>query len=136
MNHDLMMTIAMFLAGIFSTMNIWENSWSDIRLSLNDMYMIGLMIGWMFFFMGILMLQWKKALMGLLIAGLILAAIRTQFLVDQTQFLLQMIPHHSMGIFLSRKLEQKPNTIPELLNNIVHVQENEIEYMKKKLKEA
>lgn len=92
------------------------------------------MTGWMF--MGIMMLQWKKTLIGAVVTGFILVAIRTQFLVNQTQFLLQMIPHHSMGIFLSRRLEQKPNNVPILLNDIVHVQAKEIDYMKKKLKET
>jgi len=52
-NHNLVMFIIMILSGALSTMNMWVDKYDDIRFSLNDVYMIGLMTGWMFFFMGI-----------------------------------------------------------------------------------
>ena len=46
------MVVCMIAAGFASTMNNWVDSWSDISWSINDVYMIGLMSGWMIFFMG------------------------------------------------------------------------------------
>ena len=52
-NHYLVMFIIMIFSGLLSTMNIYADKLSDIRLSLNDLYMTLLMTGWMFAFMGI-----------------------------------------------------------------------------------
>ena len=43
----------MIIAGLLSTMNIWVDKYQDIRYSMNDVYMILLMAGWMLFFMGL-----------------------------------------------------------------------------------
>ena len=127
------MFFIMILSGLLSTMNVFANSPSDIRLSLNDLYMILLMTGWMFFFMGI----YYKDIIG--VFGLILVlvnlwCIRTQFMIDQKQYLLGMIPHHSMAIFMSKKLLEKKNSISSIsdfLRNIILTQNSEIQYMKK-----
>jgi hypothetical protein len=50
MKDIISMSIIMLFSGLLSTMNIWVNDISDIRLSLNDLYMIGLMTGWMLLF--------------------------------------------------------------------------------------
>ena len=52
--HNVMfMVICMFFAGYASTMNNWIDNIDDFRFSLNDFYMVGLMTGWMFLFMGL-----------------------------------------------------------------------------------
>ena len=46
-HHYYVMFFIMILAGLLSTMNMWADKIDDVRFSLNDFYMIGLMVGWM-----------------------------------------------------------------------------------------
>ena len=52
-NHYTIMFFIMILSGLLSTMNVWVDKLDDIRFSINDAYMILLMSGWMFLFMGL-----------------------------------------------------------------------------------
>lgn len=134
-HNPMFMVICMFFAGYASTMNNWINSWDDFRFSLNDFYMVGLMTGWMFFFMGLFTLQLSKGIFGLVLIVIFFALIRTQAFVTEIQFLKGMIPHHSMAIMMSKRLEKKPNTIQHLLDEIIKTQEKEIIIMKQYLNE-
>jgi hypothetical protein len=134
--HNVMfMVICMFFAGYASTMNNWIDNWDDFRFSLNDFYMVGLMTGWMLFFMGLFTLQVGKTIFGLLIVIIFFALIRTQAFVNEIQYLKGMIPHHSMAILMSKRLEKKPNSIQHLLDQIIQTQKQEIIIMKKYLHE-
>jgi len=129
--HNVMfMVICMFFAGYASTMNNWIDKWDDFRFSLNDFYMTGLMTGWMLFFMGLFTLNIHKAIGGLMVAVVFFALIRTQLFVTEVQFLRGMIPHHSMAVMMSKRLEKKPNSIQHLLDQIIQTQEKEIVIMK------
>jgi hypothetical protein len=125
----------MFFAGYASTMNNWIDKWDDFRFSLNDFYMVGLMTGWMLFFMGLFTLQFGKILLGLILITLFFILIRTQAFITEIQFLKGMIPHHSMAILMSKRLEKKSNTIQPLLDEIIKNQEKEIIIMKQYLNE-
>lgn len=127
------MFIISIIAGLLSTMNVWVSSTSDIRISLNDLYMAMLMTGWMFLFMGVLEKNSFITLFGIILTAGSFYAIRTQLFIDQKQYLLGMIPHHSMAILMSKELQKKENNIPKLLNDIITNQENEIKFMKEKL---
>jgi thiol:disulfide interchange protein len=111
-------------------MNMWVDNWDDVRFSLNDFYMVGLMTGWMFFFMGLLTLRVGRALFGLILAVLFFVLIRTQAFVTEIQYLRGMIPHHSMAILMSKKVEKEPNSISHLLDQIIQTQQKEIIIMK------
>jgi len=118
------------MSGLLSTMNIWVDKYQDIRLSINDIYMTFLMTGWMFLFMGIFYIDKPILLFGLTLVLLSVWCIRTQFLVNQTQYIMGMIPHHSMALHMSKKLmNEKPEIEPFLLN-LINTQEKEIEYLK------
>ena len=132
-NHYVQMFIISIIAGLLSTMNVWVSSTSDIRISLNDLYMAMLMTGWMFLFMGVLEKNNFITLFGIILTAGSFYAIRKQLFVDQKQYLLAMIPHHSMAILMSKELQKKENNIPKLLNDIITNQENEIKFMKEKL---
>lgn len=131
-NHGdtIIMLLATILSGFASTMNIWVDKWDDIRFSLNDVYMVGLMTGWMFFFMGLFSMQLGKCLIGFSIAIIFFILIRTQWFVTEIQYLQGMIPHHSMAIMMSKHLKKHNNNITQLLNNIIKSQEKEIIDMK------
>ena len=129
-NHYMIMFIIMILSGLLSTMNIWVDKVDDIRLSLNDAYMILLMCGWMFLFMGLFYQDKTIFIIGLLLVISNIWCIRTQFLVNESQYKLGMIPHHSMAIHISKKLLEKEHTITPFLQNIITTQANEIIFLK------
>ena len=132
--HNVMfMVICMFFAGYASTMNNWIDKWDDFYFSLNDLYMVGLMTGWMLFFMGFFTLQMGKTVIGLLIVSIFFVLIRTQAFVSETEYLKGMIPHHSMAVLMSKRLEKKPNSIQHILDNIIQTQEKEIVIFKQYL---
>ena len=126
----------MILSGLLSTMNIWVDKLDDIRFSLNDGYMILLMSGWMFLFMGLIYQEPKVFFIGLAMVIINIWCIRSQFLVSETQYKLGMIPHHSMAVHMSKKLLERENDInnindiSSLAKSIITNQENEIVFMK------
>jgi membrane protein insertase Oxa1/YidC/SpoIIIJ len=129
--HDYpLMFIIMFVSGILSTMNVWVDKYQDVRLSVNDVYMTLLMTGWMFFFMGIFYMDKPIILFGLTLLLLMFWCIRTQFLVNQSQYIMGMIPHHSMALHMSKKLLNNKPVIEPFLITLIHTQEKEIEYLK------
>lgn len=130
-NHYVIMFIIMFFSGLLSTMNVWVDKYDDIRLSINDIYMTLLMTGWMFLFMGLYYRDYPIIIIGFLLVIFNLWCIRTQFLIDEKQYILGMIPHHSMAILMSKKLTQNKTNIDEFAKNIIITQEKEIEFMKK-----
>ena len=136
-NHYIVMFFIMLLSGLLSTMNIWADKLDDIRFSINDGYMILLMTGWMFLFMGLFYKELNIFMIGLLLVIVNIWCIRNQFLVSENQYKLGMIPHHSMAIHMSKRLLEKGNNnhndnIPvAFLENIINTQEKEILFMKK-----
>ena len=131
MNHYVVMFFIMIIAGLLSTMNVWVDKLDDIRFSLNDAYMILLMTGWMFLFMGLFYQEIKPTLFGLFLVIINIWCIRNQFLITEKQYKLGMIPHHSMAVHMSKKLLEKENNIIQFIQNIITTQENEISIMKK-----
>ena len=128
------MIICMVLAGYASTMNMWIDNIDDFQFSLNDFYMVGLMTGWMLFFMGLFTLKIRQFIFGLILVTLFFTCIRKQIFVNEIQFLKGMIPHHSMAIMMSKRVSKKPNSIQHLLDQIIQTQQKEIILMKSYLK--
>lgn len=129
-NHYVVMFFIMIISGALSTMNVWVDKYSDIRFGLNDVYMILLMTGWMFLFMGAYYRELNIFTLGTTIVIIILWCIRTQFMISEEQYRLGMIPHHSMAILMSKKLLQKQNNIQKFLESLINTQEKEIKFMK------
>ncbi len=130
MNHYLLMFLIMVVSGALSTMSVWADKWDDVRYSINDLYMILLMSGWMILFMGLYYKDTTPAAIGALLAAAAIGAIRTQLFVTQEQYLAGMIPHHSMAVHMSRKLLEKGTQLTPFVQNIIEVQEREITAMK------
>lgn len=129
-NHYVVMFFIMILSGLLSTMNIWVDKVDDIRFSVNDAYMILLMTGWIFLFMGLLYREISVFFVGLSLVLVNIWCIRTQFLVSERQYKLGMIPHHSMAVHMSKKLLEKTNNISSFVQNIIETQEEEIRILK------
>jgi hypothetical protein len=122
----------MILSGLLSTMNIWADKYDDIRFSINDGYMILLMTGWMFLFMGIVYQEISILVIGITLVIINLWCIRNQFMVSESQYKLGMIPHHSMAIHMSKKILETNNNMQSFLTKLIKTQEDEILFMKKK----
>jgi hypothetical protein len=129
-HHYFLMACIMILSGLLSTMNVWADQIDDLRLSLNDLYMILLMTGWMLLFMGIMDQRGSIIWIGILLVGGMLWCIRTQFAISESQYIQGMIPHHSMAVHMSKQLLTKENTIPSFLHQLIRTQEDEISWMK------
>lgn len=132
------MILIMLLSGLFSSMYIWSDKLSDIRLSINDVYMIGLMTSWMILFMSILSKDIKIIILSLIAISILLVLIRKQSFVSLNQFYTGMIPHHSMALLMSKRLLEKDNkNITDndklFIKGIIDTQQKEIEWMKKRL---
>lgn len=96
--------------------------------------MIFQMTGLMLLFMGIYYSEMYVIIFGALLSTLSFIFIRNQYFIDETQYLLGMISHHSMALFMSKKLLEKKNDITDFSQNIINTQINEINFMKNKLK--
>lgn len=124
------MFLIMILSSLLTTMNLWVDKLSDIRFSLNDIYMALVMTGWMFLFIGILYRDFGIVIIGSLLVLVNIWCIRNQFFINETQYKLGMIPHHSMAIHMSKKLLDRENNMERFLKNLIQTQEDEIEFMK------
>ena len=134
-NHLRVMFVIMVLSGFLTTMNVWADSISDIRFSLNDLYMTLLMTGWMFIFMGLFYKQHKTFLIGILLAIVNFWCIRSQFMISQQQYILGMIPHHSMAVHMSKKVLENNDLnnnikLKSFVENIISNQSKEIVELK------
>jgi hypothetical protein len=115
-------------------MNVEVDRYEDIRFSLNDLYMVLLMTGWMFLFMGLFYQETNIFIFGLLLVILNIIFIRTQFMITEEQYKLGMIPHHSMAVAMSKRLLERNDisvSIRQFAENIVSNQEKEIAFMKR-----
>lgn len=134
MKHGyIVMFVIMIFSGLFSTMNVWADKWDDVRFSINDVYMTLLMTGWMFLFMGLYYSESVITWIGLVLVVSNIWCIRTQFLVTNEQYILGMIPHHSMAILMSKRLLERSPQMKEFVSNIITTQEKEIEFMKQRV---
>uniref|UniRef100_A0A6C0HGK4 DUF305 domain-containing protein n=1 Tax=viral metagenome TaxID=1070528 RepID=A0A6C0HGK4_9ZZZZ len=134
-NHLHVMFVIMVLSGFLTTMNVWADSINDIRFSLNDLYMTLLMTGWMFIFMGLFYKQHKTFLIGILLAIVNFWCIRSQFMISQQQYILGMIPHHSMAVHMSKKVLENNDLnnnikLKSFVENIISNQSKEIVELK------
>ena len=138
-NNNISMIIIMLLSGLFSSMYIWSYRFSDMRISINDLYMSILMTGWMFLLMGLYYKMYKYILPSLIVVIITIYLIRNQSFISPTQYIKGMIPHHSMAITMSQKLldnysvnleDKKYIELKKLLINIISTQEKEIKILR------
>ena len=129
MNH-IAILIACICSGIITGTNLYAEKWDDVRFSLNDLYRTGLLIGSMFFFTGVINVHVPCILMGLFLAIFSVALIRSQVLVNEIQYLRSIIPQLSATTMMSKQIEEKPNTISHLVDQIVQSRQKEIILLK------
>ena len=129
---SIVMFTIMIVSGLLSTMNVWVDKWEHIGFSINDIYMTFLMTGWSFLLMGLYYSKLDILCLGFFVVVINIWFIRTQFMVSNEQYILGMIPHHSMAIHMSKQLLQNKQPVSkEFVSNIIETQEKEIKYMKR-----
>ena len=129
--------IVMF-AIMYSRVNAFEN----VFISLNQVYMAGLMVSAMLLIMLIVMRSMYKnkklnyVLLGLgtALVAIFLTLVRTQAAVGNQQFLHSMIPHHAAAILVCQQSSITDPRIQELCTEIVQTQKEEIRIMKELMK--
>jgi hypothetical protein len=114
-------------------MSVWAYKVDDMRLSINDIYMIVLMTAWMTFLMSVL----DKNITYTFISGIVIIAtyyaIRKQLFININGFYTSMIPHHSMALLMSKRVLEKDGLSKgdiDFVKNIIKTQSAEIEWMK------
>jgi hypothetical protein len=112
-------------------------AWDHVRWSEERLYMALLMGG----AMAVIMLgfMWgmhhnTKINVGIVAGGLALMAValflsRTQFFVDDREYMKGMIPHHSIAILTSERADLDDLRVCELANQIIRSQRQEIAQM-------
>lgn len=131
MDYSLMIIFSI-LAGCLSTMNVWVYKLDDMRIHLNDVYMILLMTSWMIFFMSAYHKDIKYATISMFFIVMFIYFIRNQTFINKSQFMKGMIPHHSMALTMAHNIKENTNDekVIGLANNIITSQKKEIEFMK------
>ena len=135
---SLLIALCISYVVMFAIMYSRVNEWSNLFLSLNQVYMTGLMISAMLVIMVAVMWSMygnKKLNIVLLIIGAALVPIfftlvRTQTAVGNQQFLHAMIPHHAAAILVCQQASITDPRIEELCTEIVQTQKEEIRIMK------
>lgn len=134
----LLISLAVSYVVMFALMFSRVNEWSNLFLSLNQVYMAGLMISAMLLIMLItmsFMYKNKKFNVALLALGTALilmfwTLLRGQIGVGNQQFLHSMIPHHAAAILVCQQSSLTNPRIEELCTEIVQTQKEEIRIMK------
>ncbi len=133
-NDIILMFIIMIIASVLSGMNMFVNDISDTRIQLNDIYMGILMTGWMLLLLGFFHSLTNYIWIGIITIIVSSYLIRTQTFINEKEYIDSMIPHHSMAIFMSKKIKEKNvisnDEISKLVNNIIQTQQEEINLMK------
>jgi len=134
--NTMVMYLIMAVSGLLAVMGILADKWSDVGVTINDIYMIVIMNAWMLFFMAVL----NKNITTVIVTSIIIIstyyAARTQMFINREQYYKGMITHHSMAVLMSKKLLTKKGLNEEdkkFLQNLIKNQEAEIEWMKTKI---
>ena len=132
------MIIASIIIGYYLTMTIiLRNDKTDNRNKLYQSLLMGFWMGLIELLMvGLLMQIWMPSftvILVLLIIGIILftALIYWQIGINENQFMLSMIEHHSMAIAMAEQIKPKTQDpkLRKIVDNILESQQREIDQM-------
>lgn len=146
MNHDksysrLFVMFALHFIAMYVLMYAMVNTFANVLPNYNQLYMAALMASPMLILELWLMrsmypkknLNAAIGLMGLFILVGSFVLIRQQVLIDDTQFLKSMIPHHAGAILMCERASVEDPQVKELCTNIISGQQAEIDWMNAKL---
>jgi hypothetical protein len=132
--------LVMLIVGIcFNPMNILTYRFDDLYLSLTLFYGGVLMASNMMWsheivhYLSMGHFNQNIFLLGLFLSGVSVYLLRSQLFVTDEQWLKRMISHHSTALTTSHNIlnKTKDMEVKELANDIIEIQDDEIEFMKK-----
>ena len=138
----LLASLAISYIVMFAIMYSRVNEFANVFLSLNQVYMAGLMVSAMLLIMLLAMnsmyknkkLNFVLLFVGVALVAIFLTLVRTQAGVGNQQFLRSMIPHHAAAILVCQQSSLTNPRIEELCTEIVRTQKEEIAIMKELMK--
>lgn len=136
------MSVAMF-AVMYFIMYAMIDGWQNLIPNINNLYMTLLMTSAMLLIELAIMkvmypnrkMNWAIAIISVAVGIFSWFGIREQINVGDKQFAKGMIPHHAAAILMSEKAHLTDPELIQLQKNILETQAEEIELMKRKLKE-
>lgn len=136
------MAVAMF-AVMYFIMYSMIDGWQNLIPNINNLYMTLLMTSAMLLIELVVMkvmyanrkMNWMIAIFSVAVGIFSWFGIREQINVGDKQFVKGMIPHHAAAILMSEKAKLTDPELIQLQKNILETQAEEIELMKRKLKE-
>ena len=136
------MAVAMF-AVMYFIMYAMIDGWQNLIPNINNLYMTLLMTSAMLLIELAIMkvmypnrkMNWAIAIISVAVGIFSWFGIREQINVGDKQFAKGMIPHHAAAILMSEKAKLTDPELIQLKKNILETQAEEIELMKRKLKE-
>ena len=136
------MAVAMF-AVMYFIMYAMIDEWQNLIPNINNLYMTLLMTSAMLLIELVVMkvmypnrkMNWAIAIISVAVGIFSWFGIREQINVVDKQFAKGMIPHHAAAILMSEKAKLTDPELIQLQKNILETQAEEIELMKRKLKE-
>ena len=140
MNHDDMMGskwtmfIGMFLIQYVFMSFIMSNHIDNITNSVGKIYM-STMMGLFMIVFGIVLetsINWNQLFLFIGLLLMVIFLYKIQLGVNDKNYLLEMIEHHSMALLTSKQILQKTNNsaVADIAQRIVHTQEREIQDMR------
>ena len=134
MMNYLDMIYVMIPSGLLTSMSLWSDKIGDVRISLNDIYMVCLMTLWMIFFMSIINKMYSIMIVSLIMVIIVINLIRGQYFINRQKYYTSMIPHHSMAVMMSKRLLENEKRLTDsekvFLEKLIRTQEDEIRWMK------
>lgn len=132
--------VVMIIVGVcFNPMNMLAYRVDDLYLSLTLFYGGLLMASNMMWsheivhYLSMGHFNQNIFLLGLVLSGVSIYLLRSQLFVTDEQWLKRMISHHSTALTTSDNIlnKTKDMEVKELANDIIEIQDDEIEFMKK-----
>ena len=126
---------------MFILMFVMVDSYINVYINLNHLYMTGTMIFSMLIIEIVVMRtmypnkKFNALILALSTIALIVLTmfIRKQTAISDKEFLKSMIPHHAAAILMCKEASLQDPEIEKLCKNIISTQQSEIDFMKAKL---
>lgn len=136
----LVMTTLSFIS-MFILMYAMVDSFSNLYLNLNQLYMAAFMtIPMILIELALMQMMYTNQFLNTIIAltsaalfGVLFVFIRNQTAIKDREFLRSMIPHHASAILMCERATIIDPEIQQLCKEILEGQQKEIDFMKKKL---
>ncbi|MBA3954739.1 DUF305 domain-containing protein [Candidatus Dependentiae bacterium] len=138
----LIMALLSFVS-MYILMYIMVDSYSNVYLNLNQLYMAGAMTAPMLLIELLLMgsMYTNKKLNAAIILSstavliVLITCVRKQTAITDKEFLKSMIPHHAAALLMCKQNHLQDPELKKLCSTISSTQQQEIDFMKSKLKQ-